>query len=113
MNGKPSLVGGNSVCVPTHSEEVGVNFEGGAWKRMGFGCPSPSSDSRLGNYLEDKTVLVDLGELKSFQPSSRLSCGASGLQVSGPGQSSHQQDGQARRLQLRRSTLTQALGSEQ
>jgi len=56
------------------------------------------------------------GEFKGteeFPPSSRLSCGASGLQVSGPGQSSCQQDGQARRLRLHRSTLTQALGSEQ
>jgi len=52
-------------------------------------------------------------ETKGFLSSCGLSCIASIPQVSGPGQSSQQQDGQGGRPRLRRSTLTQASGSEQ
>jgi len=57
------LAENNLVRIIAQSEGIGVNFEGGALKKVDSGCPSPSSGSRLGSYL---TMSVNWKKLEGF-----------------------------------------------
>ena len=57
------LAENNLVRIIAQSEEIGVNFEGGALKKVDSGRPSPSSDLRLGSY---STMSVDWKKLEGF-----------------------------------------------